>query len=1184
MDKRSYLNAHYLATGVEQCLDDYHFLRYSHETISGQETQLNRILRALNQDEIALNWYIDTTPIDRARSRSAYNFERPVYPGSIAYERLRDREREALKKRPSSYVPSQRTSRYQSRLSEQRDRSSPIDSTAEQRALAKKNQKSIQEDIIRQNELNSFTVRYEELPVVNKGSNDQDSLGYMVCEWALPNSASKLKYCSIERQLDNEEWLPIEENIDQANNQVQFNISSLLSNAKDENISSSLSKGKNENNSSLSSDGKNGNGSTLLSNDKNGDSSSSPSNANNGNNSSLSSNDKKGNGSSSSSNGKDGNNSSVPLNDKNGNNLPLLSNDKNENGSSLPSNDKDGNGASLLSNDKNKNNLPSLKKGKSGNDSSLPLNDKNGNDASSPSDNKNATTSSLPSNDKNGNSSSVPSNDKNDNSSSVPSDDKKGNDTSLLSNDKNENSLSLLSNGENGKNSSSLSKSESEDNSSLPSSDKNATNSFLPSDNKNENGTSLLSNDKNGNDPSVSSNDTNGNGSSLLSNDKNENNSSVPSNPLKTGGTCVALHTWRGIPPKNKISPERANGKTENDSSLPLNDKNGNDASSPLNNENANTSSLPSNDKNEDGLSLLSNDKTENNSSLLSNGKNEDSSSLLSNAESGNTSSLPSNTEDENDSSLLLDDENGNGSTRFRLKACFDDGKIFTSKPTDEIDVELLANTRVITPNIEILSANSVQLTWKNDENKKANMYDIEKKEGQQIEWEKVLRVPFSRGVAQINNLIDAQQCQFRLVPSKSDDEDESDVLTVHNVNELLRSLHLEPTSSDTVNINISEEGFIEFDQYKVEYTTIDQLDQWKQVSNITRETPHLIVDKLKPGLDYKFRLTPFLRGTAAIDEAVSSQLSLVLDVKMPSTRKGRLVKNEVKTTAPPSQFAVHQTDPKTVFIEAILPTNKPALFEDVFDVYSKKETADSEWIKIGTIDKDHLSMTMKNLEENTAYTFKIHNQTSPLSDEQNNIVQEFNFETQSVKLYDPSIFLEKIHRNLETVVNNVMEAAAGHQALDGPVNKTLNQVIRDIFLDENLIPNEQYGFDTLALSDDFQLFRGPTQMMAQELEVNEVSELSKNDGEIIIHNYGPSDRQQQPVIVREENGNTRIGHVDGDVIIRNVNTDVLLTNDEKRNQLSMNIVGQAFLKRVQGTLIISKFKGIIVVKHVDKP
>ncbi len=57
---------------------------------------------------------------------------------------------------------------------------------------------------------------------------------------------------------------------------------------------------------------------------------------------------------------------------------------------------------------------------------------------------------------------------------------------------------------------------------------------------------------------------------------------------------------------------------------------------------------------------------------------------------------------------------------------------------------------------------------------------------------------------------------------------------------------------------------------------------------NITRDVPHLTIDNLKQGADYKFRFTPILRGATTTNDANSSQLSLVLDVKMPSTRKGR--------------------------------------------------------------------------------------------------------------------------------------------------------------------------------------------------------------------------------------------------------------------------------------------------------
>lgn len=134
---------------------------------------------------------------------------------------------------------------------------------------------------------------------------------------------------------------------------------------------------------------------------------------------------------------------------------------------------------------------------------------------------------------------------------------------------------------------------------------------------------------------------------------------------------------------------------------------------------------------------------------------------------------------------------------------------------------------------------------------------------------------------------------------------------------------------------------------------------------DITRDIPHLTIENLKPGTDYKFRFTPVLRGATTINDATSSQLSLVLDVKMPSTRKGRclfhysfnsfflivffylVVKNEVKTPVPPPQFAIHQTDPTSVLIEAIIPSDKPASFEDVFDVYSKKETTDDQWTKV---------------------------------------------------------------------------------------------------------------------------------------------------------------------------------------------------------------------------------------------
>lgn len=80
----------------------------------------------LDEDEISLNWRIDTTPIGRARSRSVYDFDRGgdsiVLPGRIAYERLKEMEQEDLKKRPPPQASSRRGYGQRQRLSEQHDR------------------------------------------------------------------------------------------------------------------------------------------------------------------------------------------------------------------------------------------------------------------------------------------------------------------------------------------------------------------------------------------------------------------------------------------------------------------------------------------------------------------------------------------------------------------------------------------------------------------------------------------------------------------------------------------------------------------------------------------------------------------------------------------------------------------------------------------------------------------------------------------------------------------------------------------------------------------------------------------------------------------------------------------------------------------------------------------------------
>ncbi len=145
------------------------------------------------------------------------------------------------------------------------------------------------------------------------------------------------------------------------------------------------------------------------------------------------------------------------------------------------------------------------------------------------------------------------------------------------------------------------------------------------------------------------------------------------------------------------------------------------------------------------------------------------------------------------DISSSNDDEiNANTPSYFRLKAHLQNGQTFTSKPTDGIFINLSQEKKIIIPDVEILSPSAVQLTWNGNENEdnenednkneeETNIYDIEKKEEQELEWEKVIEVPLSQRSARIDSLTDANQCQFRLVPSSSEPE--------------------EPTTSGTINI-----------------------------------------------------------------------------------------------------------------------------------------------------------------------------------------------------------------------------------------------------------------------------------------------------------------------------------------------------------------------------------------------
>lgn len=58
-------------------------------------------------------------------------------------------------------------------------------------------------------------------------------------------------------------------------------------------------------------------------------------------------------------------------------------------------------------------------------------------------------------------------------------------------------------------------------------------------------------------------------------------------------------------------------------------------------------------------------------------------------------------------------------------------------------------------------------------------------------------------------------------------------------------------------------------------------------------------------------------------------------------------IENETPVAAPPPKFSIQKIDSTSVLIEAVVPAEEPATFENVFDVYSKKDTTEDDWTKV---------------------------------------------------------------------------------------------------------------------------------------------------------------------------------------------------------------------------------------------
>jgi hypothetical protein len=186
-------------------------------------------------------------------------------------------------------------------------------------------------------------------------------------------------------------------------------------------------------------------------------------------------------------------------------------------------------------------------------------------------------------------------------------------------------------------------------------------------------------------------------------------------------------------------------------------------------------------------------------------------------------------------------------------------------------------------------------------------------------------------------------------------------------------------------------------------------------------------------------------------------------------------------------------------------------------------------------------------------------------------------------------------------------QAAHGEQVKEA-VSTSLQHAMKDVIT--NVLANEfELNYDTgygVIQYDNLEVYKGPTRLLDilddvsddepdqnQSFKLGKATNLKRGSekaslkhGEIIIN---VPKGHKVAVKATAENDTVITNIFDGEVIIRNVDTDLMLSilHDDFATLKSgefveMSIVGQAYMKDLTGILKINQFKGIIVIKTHD--
>lgn len=211
-------------------------------------------------------------------------------------------------------------------------------------------------------------------------------------------------------------------------------------------------------------------------------------------------------------------------------------------------------------------------------------------------------------------------------------------------------------------------------------------------------------------------------------------------------------------------------------------------------------------------------------------------------------------------------------------------------------------------------------------------------------------------------------------------------------------------------------------------------------------------------------------------------------------------------------------------------------------------------------------------------------------------------------KAHKRKLSVEKLNDTVDKIVHLVANQASKHQKVKEDVSLSIQNAIKDL-LAADLQPDEESGFSFVEY-EPLEMYQGPTKLIdfiEEEIVEDEVFEddesaaagntrLAKpgqtrkvktkiddstKHGEIIIIVH-----QGQKVNVRADDDNDTVisNIIHGELIIRNVDTNLILniSKGEFNNSVELNIVGQAYIKDLSGTIKVKQFKGIVVIKNED--